>query len=436
MKKNFVKSLCMILALVILSSFVLAGCGSKEAAPNAPAEESFDGTKNVLFLYPINYYGIEGKAFTSRWNGMRDALVAAGWEVTGDGQKDSTQFKITRTDSCTMPEDTEIIFVNNQTWDTTLALTNNLTKYQPLAVISTCNGVEFCAEKILAYSEGTQNVTYASFSSQYQEAFQDGSLNYIASKYTASVAPIVAALYSAVVEGEKMVSASGDALHMEQQFWTIQSADEYDEWAAYDIITGSNPTIMKVNMDEALSKATATERYEALAAFTAEHTATQDQVKALCEANQNETDTPAGTEEFTIGLLVPNSVNDSIQAYIDFISGYLGSAYNFKTIEVKVDGSSTNQETAADKAINAGCKAIISLQDDTDRVAACQLADKKGVWFAIAGSCVYGTEEWNQLNACAHYVGSVGTSLDTEYKAGFDMVQKYIDIINVRGVVG
>lgn len=432
MKKRFVKILSLILAMVMMTG-LLAACSSGGGGDDTT--DDYGNTKNVLFLYPINYYGIEGKAFTSRWNGMRDALVAAGWEVTGDGQKDSTQFKITRTDKCTMPEDTEIVFVNNQTWDTTLALTNNLTKYQPLAVVTTCNGVEFCAEKIIAYSEGTQNVTYASFSSQYKEAFEDGSLNYMASKYTASVAPIVAALYSAVITGQKMVSATGEALHMEQEFWTIESIEEYNEWAAYDIITGEHPTIMKANMDEALSKATAVERYEALAAFTANCTATQAQVKALCEANQKVNDTKATTAEFSVGLLIPNSVNDSIQAYIDFISGYLGSVYNFKTIEVKVDGSSTNQETAADKAINAGCKAIISLQDDTDRVAACQLADKKGVWFAIAGSCVYGTEEWNQLNACAHYVGSVGTSLEAEYKAGFDMVQKYIDIINARGVV-
>lgn len=425
MKTSIKKIFCLLLAVLMISSVAIIGV----------CADDYEGTTNTLFLYPINYYGIEGKAFTSRWNGMRDALVQAGWEITGDGQKDSTQFRIARTDACEMPEDTNVIFVNNQTWDTTLALTNNLVKHQPLAVISTCNGVEFCAEQIIAYSDCTQNVTYASFSTVYEEAFEDETLSYIASKYTASIAPIVAALYSSVTTGERMLSADGEALHMEQQFWTIESLDEYQAWAGYDVISGEHPTIMKANMDAALAKATPTERYEALSAFTAQNTADQEQVKALYEANQSLSDVKADTEEFTIGLLIPNSVNESIQAYIDFISGYLADVYNFKTYEVKVDGSSTNQETAADKAINAGCKAIISLQDDTDRVAACQLASGKGVWFAIAGSCVYGTEEWNQLNACEYYVGSVGTSLEAEYQAGFDMVQKYIDIINERGEV-
>lgn len=438
---KIMKKICSLLLVIAMLGALLSGCG-QDAKTEEPTEgtaqataNQYENTTNTLFLYPINYYGIEGKAFTSRWNGMRDALVNAGWEITGDGQKDSTQFKVTRTDKCTMPEDTAVVFVNNQTWDTTLALTNNLTKHTPLAVISTCNGVEFCSEKIIAYSEGTQNVTYASFSKVYEEAFQDGSLNYMASKYTASIAPIVAALYSAVTTGERMENDQGEALHMEQQFWTIQSLEEYQAWSGYDVITGAHPTIMKANMDEALAQADPAARYAALSDFAANHTTNQEQVKALFEANQSLTDTKADTEEFTVGLLIPNSVNESVQAYIDFISGYLAEVYNYKTYEVKVDGSSTNQETAADKAINAGCKAIISLQDDTDRVAACQLASKKGVWFAIAGSCVYGTEEWNQLNSCDHYVGSVGTSLDAEYQAGFDMVQHYIDIINERGVV-
>ena len=40
------------------------------------------------------------------------------------------------------------------------------------------------------------------------------------------------------------------------------------------------------------------------------------------------------------------------------------------------------------------------------------------------------------VQTCAlpiYYVGSIGTSLDSEVKAGYDMVKKYIDIINERG---
>jgi hypothetical protein len=131
---------------------------------------------------------------------------------------------------------------------------------------------------------------------------------------------------------------------------------------------------------------------------------------------------------------VPNSINDSVQAYLDFIEGYLANIYNFTTRRFSVSGT-VNQETAAEQACNAGCSAIISLQDDTDRLAACQKANSKGVWFAVAGACVYGTDEWTSMAACEKYVGSVGTSLDDEYQAGYDMVKRYIDKINERGAL-
>lgn len=386
---------------------------------------------NTIFLYPINYYGIDGKAFTSRWDGMADALRDAGWSITGDGQKDSLQFKVSRTDACTMPEDTQIVFVNNQTWDTNLALTDKLLEYQPLAVISTCNGVEFCSERIAANSPETENATYASFSDSYKQAFEQGMLSYMASKYSASLAPIVAALYYSVTSGNKMVDSNGEPLHLNQSFWTITSYEEYCEMEQYDIITGDTPSIMKADMDALLGD------YDAFSEFVTTYTSTFEGVKSLVEKHEaeNTTDTVATTASFKIGLLVPNSINDSVQAYLDFIEGYLARIYNFTTQRFSVNGTTVNQQTAAEQACNAGCSAIISLQDDTDRYAACNYASQHNVWFGVAGACVYGTSEWEQMAACEYYVGSVGTSLDDEYQAGYDMVKRYIDIINERGAL-
>ena len=75
------------------------------------------------------------------------------------------------------------------------------------------------------------------------------------------------------------------------------------------------------------------------------------------------------------------------------------------------------------------------MQDDTDRAAACKVADASGVWFSVIGTCVYGTDEWEEMAACSHYVGSIGTSLESEHKAGYDMAKKYIDITNERGAL-
>ena len=421
MKKLTAKLIAILLGVMLVTIAVVSMTGCTPIGGD---------TTNTLFLYPINYYGIEGKAFTSRWKGMVGALRDAGWEITGDNQRDSQQFIATRLDSCTMPEDTQIIFVNNQTWDTNLALTDKLLEYRPLAVFTTCNGVEFCSERIAANSPDTQNVTMASFTANYKEAFEEGTLQYMESKYTASIAPIVAAVHHAVTTGSRLEDASGKPLHLGQGYWTIDSYEKYLELEVLDIITGDQPTIMKADLDAVMSS------YSAFEAFVKTYTSSSSGVKSLIEKHQKENtkDTVATTEKFKLGLLVPNSINESVQAYIDFIEGYLARVYNYEVQKFPVSGT-TNQQTAAAQAINAGCKAIISLQDDTDRQAACEDASKKGVWFAVAGACVDGTAEWEAMAACAYYVGSVGTSLQDEYDAGYRMVKKYIDIINERGAV-
>lgn len=396
----------------------MAGCGGSQ------------NNTNTIFLYPINYYGIEGKAFTSRWDGMADALRDNGWNITGDGQKDSLQFKASRKEDCTMPEDTQIIFVNNQTWDTNLALTDKLIEYQPLAVLSTCNGVEFCSERIAANSPDTQNATYASFTANYKKAFEEGTLNYMASKYTSGLAPIVGALHYSVTTGNRMLGTDGKALHCSQDYWTIDSYEKYCEMETYDIYTGDRPTIMKADLDAVVGDSA---KFEA---FVQNSTKTYEGVKALVEKHnsENTTDTVATTSKYKVGLLVPNSINDSVQLYINFIEGYLAKVYNFETQRYSVSGT-VSQDAAARQAISGNCQALISMQDDTDRAAACKEADRANVWFSVIGTCIYGTSEWDEMAACDHYVGSIGTSLESEHKAGYDMVKKYIDIINERGAL-
>lgn len=396
----------------------MAGCGGSQ------------NNTNTIFLYPINYYGIEGKAFTSRWDGMADALRDNGWNITGDGQKDSLQFKASRKEDCTMPEDTQIIFVNNQTWDTNLALTDKLIEYQPLAVLSTCNGVEFCSERIAANSPDTQNATYASFTANYKKAFEEGTLNYMASKYTSGLAPIVGALHYSVTTGNRMLGTDGKALHCSQDYWTIDSYEKYCEMETYDIYTGDRPTIMKADLDAVVGDSA---KFEA---FVQNSTKTYEGVKALVEKHnsENTTDTVATTSKYKVGLLVPNSINDSVQLYINFIEGYLAKVYNFETQRYSVSGT-VSQDAAARQAISGNCQALISMQDDTDRAAACKEADRANVWFSVIGTCIYGTSEWDEMAACNHYVGSIGTSLESEHKAGYDMVKKYIDIINERGAL-
>lgn len=411
------KYLIVLLVLVTLSS--LAGCVS------GGLKVGEDGTSNTLFLYPINYFGIKDKAFTSRWDGMKAALEEYGWTVEGDGQKDSKKFRVTRNANNTMPEDTTIVFVNNQTWDTGLALTNPLAEYSPLAVISTVNGVEFASQRIASDSPHTQNVTMGGFGKTYKAAFENGTLHFLAAKYSASVAPIVAALYQAV-NGTPLRNEEGHALNISQEFWYADSYQTYQEMASYDVITGANPTIKKVDMDQHIGS------YAAFHAFV-KSTSSYDSVKIHFNSNRASVDVKATTPKFKVGLLVPNSINESIQSYLEYIEGYLATVYNYETERFLISGT-VNQVQQTTAAANAGCAAIISLQDDTDRENAIIEANKRSVYFAIAGAA-QGPLGYEETKSLPYFVGSVGTALDDEFAAGYTMVKHYLEIIKARGAI-
>ncbi len=431
-----VLSLVMVLLMLLATASMLTGC----------SDTAGGGNTNTLCLYPINYYGIAGRGFTYRWDGMKAALADYGWTVTGDGQKDSLKFKVTRTDDgkYTTPADTQIIFINNQTWDTGLALTEPLSEYQPLAVISTCNGVEFCSQQISSWSPMTNNATMAGFSANYENAFKDGTLHYVAAKYSASVAPVVALLYNAIITGSRLVNEKGEAPNLSQDYWHITSYEQYMEASQYDNVgnTGSNPTIMKYDMDAALPYGNPNATYADFAAFVTK-TATYEGVQELYNGNRDAKDTVSAQRKVKIGLLVPSSINESVQAYIDYMEQYAAKVYNIEFVRYPVSGT-ISQVQACNQACDAGCEGVISLQDDTDRVAAIKTANSRGVFFAVAGTCVgdvtyEDTEgnqfasEYSQTKDLPYYVGAVGCSLESDYRAAYVMTAYYLQMMCDRG---
>lgn len=413
------RKLTMLLLVLFITLIGLAGCVSGGSTVGE------DGTSNTLFLYPINYFGIKDKAFTSRWDGMKAAIEEYGWTIEGDGQKDSKKFKITRNDDNTMPKDTNIVFVNNQTWDTGLALTNPLAEYSPLAVISTVNGVEFASQRIASDSPFTQNVTMGGFSSTYQAAFENNTLHYLAAKYSASVAPIVAAVHEAV-NGNSIRTPEGYALNISQQFWYADSYETYLEMAQYDITTGTNPTIKKADLDQHIGS------YESLYQFV-KNTSSYNDVKTHFNSNRDLVDIPATTPDYKLCLLVPNSINESVQSYIEYIEGYLANVYNYSTERFLISGT-VNQVQQTTAAANAGCAAAISLQDDTDRENSIIEANERGMYFGIAGAA-QGPLGYEATKELPYYVGSIGTSLEDEFQAGYNMVVYYLEIIRKRGEI-
>ncbi len=430
-------SLVLVLAMLAGTGAMLTACGDSASG---------GGNTNTLCLYPINYYGIAGRGFTYRWDGMKAALADYGWTVTGDGQKDSLKFKVERTDDgkYTTPADTQIIFINNQTWDTGLALTEPLSEYMPLAVISTCNGVEFCSQQISSWSPATNNATMAGFSENYENAFQDGTLHYVAAKYSASVAPVVALLYNAIITGQRLENEKGEAPNLSQDYWHITSYEQYMEAAKYDNVGNAdgNPTIMKADMDASLPYGNPNSTYADFKAFV-EKTATYEGVQGLYNGNREIQDTVSSERKVKIGLLVPSSINESVQAYIDYMEQYAAKVYNIEFVRYPVSGT-ISQVQACNQACDAGCEGVISLQDDTDRVAAVKTADSRGVFFAVAGTCVgdvtYEDTEGNQFDSeysqtkdLPHFVGAVGCSLESDYRAAYEMTAYYLQMMCDRG---
>ena len=54
--------------------------------------------------------------------------------------------------------------VNNQNWDSGIQYDKPFKKYHPMAVISTCNGVEFASSPILSSGDAISNATMGGFS--------------------------------------------------------------------------------------------------------------------------------------------------------------------------------------------------------------------------------------------------------------------------------
>lgn len=397
---------------------------------DSSALETFDGTKNSIFFALYNYYGYDGQHFTNRWLGMNDALSNHGITVTGyEHEKDARKFKVTRESTCDLPEDAVIYMVNNQNWDPGIQYNTPIIKYKPMAIISTCNGVEFASSPILSSGLSISNATMGGFSKTYRDAFENGSLNYLCAKFSAHILPIFAACVNACDNGKAIKNADGSALSLSISNWAIQTLDQYDEYSAIDSIDVDHPTMRKINVDKYFDATTYSSDSDAAKALTDwVSSASQETMKELYKTNgtngeEDKASYRTGTK-LKCGIIAPSSVNDSVQSYIDFIKGYLATAYNVDTITGSVTSSDT-QDKVAKTLCNQGVDFIISLQDDTNRNGAIETANENGVYFGIAGSC-QNPIDYSSVKDLPYYVGSCGTSIDDDRTAAKDMTEYYL----------
>ena len=387
--------------------------------------ETFDGTENALFFALYNYYGFEGQHFTNKWLGMNDALNNHGITVTNyEGNKDAKTFKIKREDNCDLPSDAVIYMVNNQNWDPGIQFKTPFARYKPMAVISTCNGVEFASDPIKSSGMRISNATMAGFSSVYKKAFEQGTLSYLSAKYAAHILPIIKACVDAVDNGEAMRNADGTALSLSIENWAIQTIDEYNALEIVDSIDKDHPTLRNVNINEFFDKTSPNYGAANLSNWVSQ--SSKENIRSLYELNgtNQDSDTVRTGRKLKCGILIPSSVNDQVQKYIDYINGYCAYIYNLEVVPQAVTSSYT-QDLAATSLCNQNCDFIISLQDDTNRNKSIQIANNAGVYYGIAGT-TQNPVDYEIVKNLPYYVGSIGTSIDEERRAAREMTEYYL----------
>lgn len=137
-------------------------------------------------------------------------------------------------------------------------------------ILAVGNGSDFFGTSV----QGT-DVKIASvdaYASAYGEAMEAGMLDYLAGKFSASIGPIFAAAYSAVL-GAPIRTEEGYALALDQGYWVASSVDEFNEY--YQIDSSAETPAYTKDMLEGLLGAD----YAVFAEFVSKYTF--DEIKAM-----------------------------------------------------------------------------------------------------------------------------------------------------------
>lgn len=160
-------------------------------------------------------------------------------------------------------KDVELVSYFQGYGDTTPDELNAAIQAAPDAFISVGMATTFFAQQL-----NTAKIKFAdidSFTSMNKDSMTNGSLSYLAGKYSSSIGPIFAVVYNAV-NGNVIRDADGNALSISQGYRVATTAEEFEQLTATD--NGDNPIFSKAVLDGIISDK-----------------ATFDDVKALVEAN-------------------------------------------------------------------------------------------------------------------------------------------------------
>ncbi|MBR3245467.1 MAG: substrate-binding domain-containing protein [Parasporobacterium sp.] len=132
--------------------------------------------------------------------------------------------------------------------DTTADELNAAIQAKPDAFLSVGMATTFFAQQLS--TAGIDFSDIDSFTAANNASMKDGTLVYLAGKYSSSIGPIFAAVYDAV-NGNVVRDNDGNAMSISQGFRIATSAEEFDELVSKD--SGDNPIFSKEILDTVIS---------------------------------------------------------------------------------------------------------------------------------------------------------------------------------------
>ena len=145
------------------------------------------------------------------------------------------------------------------------------------AVLAVGNGGDFFSTQIQGKDIKVASVD--SFTEDYGKAFDAGTLDWLAGKFNASIAPIFAATVNAV-NGAKLKTPDGGALMIDQGYWEAADKDSFGKYLA-KVLDADNPAYTKAILDKYIATSDQTVKYEDFEKFVKAYS--YDEIDAMNE---------------------------------------------------------------------------------------------------------------------------------------------------------
>ena len=145
-----------------------------------------------------------------------------------------------------------------------------------------------------------------------------------------------------------------------------------------------------------------------------------------CSSKSNDGGEENKTQETVkIGVLVADVSGEEARGFRNYYENYIAKNYNVQLLYTEQLQDAASEKSAIEKFASQGCKAIISLSSN-DRALQIETCAANKLYYAVA-SGMLDDEQYEKYKGNEYFVGQIGPSMETEYKAGYDMGKYFAD---------